>query len=131
MGRDRFVKTEWGDKKAPPLTKDFGYDDHGWKLATVDEKAVYDRLKAEGYTVHKNGWPDFMASRGDEVRLIEVKNAVDVRRESQLRVHAGLAKLGARVEEVVIENPNRFHTTNKRIWHKPRGLATEIRDRQR
>jgi hypothetical protein len=37
------------------------------------EQHVVDDLESQGYTVLKNGWPDFLAFKGTEVRLIEVK----------------------------------------------------------
>jgi hypothetical protein len=106
MSRDRFVKIEWGDKKTNSF-RSFGFCDHGQNLSTREEKQVYDDLKAEGWTVHKHGWPDFMATRGEEVRLIEVKSNADHRRQSQINVHTGLGKMGARVETLILENPNR------------------------
>ena len=37
------------------------------------ERAVVTDLESQGYTVLKNGWPDFLAFKGKSVRFIEVK----------------------------------------------------------
>lgn len=115
MGRDRFTHTEWGTRAGYKI---FGYCDHGFQLSCREEKEVYEELKAEGWTVHKHGWPDFMATRGEEIRLIEVKSGSDSIQTSQLIVGAGLAKLGAKVETFIRENPNR----QRRIHWKPKPL---------
>lgn len=117
MGRDKFTKIEWGDKKGrkTALNTSFGHCDHGRTLDTREEAEVYKELKAEGYTVHKHGWPDFMATRGDEVRLIEVKSTADMKQQSQINVHKGLEKLGVKVEMVVRVNLER----ELRIFRKP------------
>lgn len=108
LGRDKHVKTEWGEHMSKGAeNRDFGYCDHGWKLQTADEALVYANLKAEGWTVHKHGWPDFTAVKGDIVRLIEVKSSADTRRESQIAVHAALRKLGIEIEVLLVDNPNR------------------------
>jgi hypothetical protein len=123
MSRDRFVKTEWGEHtNKNSENRDFGFCDHGWKLQTCDEKEVYGQLKAEGYTVHKHGWPDFMATRGEETRLIEVKSSADSLRVNQIVVKDGLARLGAEVEIIVIENEHR----PRRIGWKPKPLKKRI-----
>jgi hypothetical protein len=128
MGRDRFVKIEWGDNRAGVQSRDFGFCDHGFRLQTVGEAQVYARLKAEGWTVVKHGWPDFMAMKGDQVRLIEVKACCDRRRETQMVVQAGLGRAGAPVETIIIENLNRSNAG--RIRHKPRSIVEEKRDRR-
>lgn len=43
------------------------------RTSNVAEVAVVSRLEAAGYTVYKNGWPDLLAVKDDEVRFIEVK----------------------------------------------------------
>jgi len=37
------------------------------------EKTLKDRLEQEGYTVYRNGWPDFIAQRKGKTIAIEVK----------------------------------------------------------
>ncbi len=121
LGRDRHVKTEWGDRLTRGSeNRDFGFDDHGWKLQTSEEADMYEDLKAEGWTVHKHGWPDFMATRGEEVRLIEVKSITDQKRQSQMAVHAGLQRLGLAVEVWLDDNPNR--TPRKYLTWKPKPI---------
>ena len=63
------------------------------------ESAVVRDLESQGYTVLKNGWPDFLAFRGTEVRLIEVKPH-NHRRLSprQQRMAEALALVGLTVE---------------------------------
>ena len=123
MGRDRFVKIEWGAARAS-YNSDFGYCDHGQRLASREEAEVYNELKAQGYTVTKHGWPDFMARRGDEVRLIEVKSEADHRHQTQKDVSAGLARLGAKVELIIKEaGPGRRVTVYGRPTPLPRQTA--------
>lgn len=63
------------------------------------ELAVLAQLEADGYSVLKRGWPDFLAVRGDEVRFIEVKpRAHSHLSPAQQRVAGVLAKLGIEVE---------------------------------
>jgi hypothetical protein len=64
------------------------------------EQAVADELRADGWKVLRNGWPDFLATRGDEVRLIEVKSPGDSLRVEQKRLHRALRTLGIEVELV-------------------------------
>ncbi len=47
------------------------------KVRTLNpaEIAVVQHLEAQGYTVVKKGWPDFLAWRDREVRFIEVKTS--------------------------------------------------------
>lgn len=40
---------------------------------TKAEKLEADALKADGWTLHRNGWPDFLAEKDGVFRLIEVK----------------------------------------------------------
>ena len=116
MGRDRFTKTEWGDwKNQGHRMPDFGFCDHGFRLQTREEAEIYKELKAQGHTVHKHGWPDFMATRGTEVRLIEVKSVNDTLKHSQVAVHEGLRRLGVHVDIISKDNPNR--RTNRRGRH--------------
>lgn len=100
MSRDRFVHTESGTR---PVNDPHGRDDNGFPL-TRTEKEVYDRLKDEGYTVRKHGWPDFIAEKiggpFDDVRLIEVKAPKDAYRMSQLHNHRSLKRLGIHVERI-------------------------------
>lgn len=114
LGRDKHVKTEWGEHTTRGAENhDFGYCDHGWKLQTGDEATVYAQLKADGWTVHKHGWPDFLAVKGNKVRVIEVKSNADKRRQSQIAVHEALRLLGIEVEVLLVDNPNRvsrYHT---------------------
>jgi hypothetical protein len=37
------------------------------------ERAACERLWDEGWKVYRRGWPDFVATRGGEIRFIEVK----------------------------------------------------------
>jgi hypothetical protein len=43
------------------------------RLKDKHEIMVFGQLRALGYTVLNNGWPSFLAIRGGEVRLIEVR----------------------------------------------------------
>ncbi len=71
----------------------------GIRTNNAAEVRVLGQLEDQGYRVLKRGWPDFIAIRGDEVRLIEVKPG----HQSQLgprqqEVADALAKLGVTVE---------------------------------
>jgi len=37
----------------------------------------FEKLKSEGWTVHRNGWPDFLAEKDGVFRFIEVKRVPD------------------------------------------------------
>lgn len=69
------------------------------------EIAVCDHLEAEGYTVLKNGWPDFLAYRDGEVRFIEVKPHSGRRLSPRQQTMASaLRPLGVTVEMMTPEN---------------------------
>jgi hypothetical protein len=96
MSRDRFVHVESGVKH---VKEPYGYDDNGFPLNKAEAEA-YVKLKAAGYTVRKHGWPDFIAEKDDDVRLIEVKRGHDPYRMSQLHNHRALKRLGIHVERL-------------------------------
>jgi len=43
------------------------------RTSNVYEREVIDRLRDEGFRVQKRGWPDLIAWRDGEIRLVEVK----------------------------------------------------------
>ena len=45
------------------------------RTSNRQEIRAIEKLVADGYVVYKRGWPDLLAVRGDEIRLIEVKQA--------------------------------------------------------
>lgn len=49
------------------------------RTSNKHEAVVAEALEADGWTVYRNGWPDFMAVRGDEVRFVEVKPSLTSR----------------------------------------------------
>lgn len=65
---------------------------------TTTEQEVFDELRADGWYVLRNGWPDFLAVRDGKVRFIEVKSAGNSLRAEQRRLHRELRKLGIEVE---------------------------------
>ncbi len=72
------------------------------------EQEVFDELAKDGYTVLRNGWPDFLAFRsdpilGDQVRFIEVKTNGGRVSAVQKRIHKALAAYGITVE--IIRKP--------------------------
>ncbi len=78
--------------------------DGGLRLGMNErEYAVATRLEREGYTVIKSGWPDFIATRGSEIRFVEVKPYDDVERlpTSQRRVADILKRASGISVEVV------------------------------
>lgn len=68
------------------------------------ELEIAKELEDSGYEVIKNGWPDFVAVRGDEVRFIEVKPKRNGRvprlSPRQQRMAAILKKVGITIELV-------------------------------
>jgi hypothetical protein len=59
------------------------------------EGACWDALTADGWTVTKRGWPDFLAFRGDEVMAVEVKRAAaHSLKDSQERAMSALSARG-------------------------------------
>lgn len=97
MGRDRFVAIEWGDVQGK-RNHEFGFCDSGFRLDSCSEQELYQQLKSQGYTVRKHGWPDFIARKGDEIRLIESKAATERLKQSQKDTFDALQKLGITVE---------------------------------
>ena len=62
------------------------------------EQVIAKRLKAEGWTVMKQGWPDFLCVRGDEIKAVEVKLKGDRLSASQIENHRILRIAGISVE---------------------------------
>lgn len=63
------------------------------------ERETIERLEKEGWTVYTRGWPDLLATRGDEVVGIEVKSAKwrgKVSRQQAL-IHAVLRRVGMEI----------------------------------
>lgn len=56
------------------------------------EKEVQDKLEQEGWTVYRNGWPDFLAEKDGAFRLLEVKATGNLSPE-QVRMFALLQRL--------------------------------------
>jgi len=59
----------------------------------IAEKAEYDKLCAEGWTVYRNGWPDFLAYKDGKFRFIEVKRWPDRLSNNQKIMCGALFKL--------------------------------------
>ena len=77
----------------------------GIRTSNDAEIAVCAALERDGWTVMKRGWPDFLAVRGDEVRLIEVKPSRSCHlKPAQRRVAHVLARFGLRVEMLTPED---------------------------
>lgn len=53
---------------------------------TLSESKVKAALESEGWYVLKGGWPDFLAVKGDKIRLIEVKDGVQTLSPLQLKM---------------------------------------------
>ena len=43
-------------------------------MPTENERGLKEHLESLGYTVYRNGWPDFLAVRGNDVLAIEHKS---------------------------------------------------------
>ena len=70
------------------------------RTSNPHEQRVIEELIELGYEVYKRGWPDLIAVRGDEVRLIEVKRPglKSGLKPHQYEVAQILAKVGLKVE---------------------------------
>lgn len=64
------------------------------------ERVVYNSLLQNGYDVLRGGWPDFLAVKGREIIMVEVKSKNDRLSGTQRIMHETLRKLGARVDVV-------------------------------
>jgi hypothetical protein len=64
----------------------------------ASEQIVFDELRAEGWRVYRNGWPDFLAERDGQLRFIEVKLKGEKLSAVQKRIHRALRLAGIRVE---------------------------------
>lgn len=58
------------------------------------EQAIHDKFRAEGFTVLRNGWPDFLCLSDTRVFCIEAKQGTDFVKPSQIKMHTALMKLG-------------------------------------
>jgi len=65
------------------------------------EKEFKKGLEKDGWEVGRSGWPDFIAYRNGEVRLIELKSACDKVRPNQTKMHKLLAKCFSLKVEIV------------------------------
>ena len=71
----------------------------GCELGLNDrERRVYARLREEGKTVLRAGWPDLLVVDGDDVYAVEVKSPADKLNARQVETHKALEKAGLRVE---------------------------------
>lgn len=65
------------------------------------EVPLIQKLLSEGWTIYRNGWPDIVAIRGKEARLIEFKSANGELSKNQKQTHKILEKhFGVSVETV-------------------------------
>lgn len=64
----------------------------------VHEGGVRQALLAEGYTVLKGGWPDFICIKGNRIRFVEAKMPKQKVSPHQKRVHDLLRRYGIKVE---------------------------------
>lgn len=97
------------------------------------EQEVKDKLEQEGWTVYRNGWPDFAALKNGVLRLIEVKATGELS-EEQIQMFALLKKLlGVEVEVLkpLVYRPQRSSLQQLRQKRKQRRLAFEARKKAR
>jgi len=77
------------------------YELEGLELGlNAAERMVYVRLREEGKTVLRAGWPDLLVVDGDEIYGIEVKRQTHRVSERQQEMHAVLGRAGLRVDVV-------------------------------
>jgi Holliday junction resolvase len=73
----------------------------GVRTSNDAEREIVAALEADDWEVLKRGWPDFVATRGSEVRFIEVKPSPDrTFSPNQRRVAEILSRFGIQVELV-------------------------------
>lgn len=62
------------------------------------EQSVRHELEKDGWTVHRGGYPDFLCTKENELKFVEVKGFGDVLRSKQLLVINTLRKFGLKVD---------------------------------
>lgn len=63
------------------------------------EETLKKKLEKKGYTVYRNGWPDFIVQREDEIIAIEVKShQTEKLEENQLSIMELLSSLGIKCQ---------------------------------
>jgi len=67
---------------------------------TNSEKDVRDALNRAGYTVLRNGWPDFLVCGPDGIFAVEVKTGKDKLSREQEAIHKALEQAGVRTVTV-------------------------------
>lgn len=70
----------------------------------ANEQAFVERLESDGWTVLRNGWPDFLCVKGKHVKAIELKYNTDTVRPNQTENHQALRLAGLTVEVKRITN---------------------------
>ena len=67
-----------------------------------NERKIYEKYEEQGYDVIHTGVPDLILLKDGEIQFVEIKNAADPLRKSQMRSIAILRKHGikARVERI-------------------------------
>ncbi len=71
------------------------------------EKLEAAALRADGWTIHRNGWPDFMAEKDGKFRFIEVKQKPDRLSANQKKMCKALFRLtGIKLEVRYYVNRN-------------------------
>lgn len=98
---------------------------------TPAEQIVYDKLKAQGYKVLHNGWPDFLAHKDGKVIAVEVKYERDSLKASQAECHrlldlAGLPVSTVYVTEEMLEQDTQRKEANFLLERLPASAPEEI-----
>lgn len=70
---------------------------HSAPLVSAAEQAFRERAVSLGWEAHRSGWPDFFLTRGDDLKLVEVKGSKDRLRPAQLALFAAFEAHGITV----------------------------------
>lgn len=95
------------------------------------EKKVADKLRREGFTVMRNGWPDFTAFKRDskgkitDLFFVEVKGCGDKLRQEQTDLHAVLRSIGLPVFVDIEENQRTYWNRKQREYRLKKGSVRQ------
>jgi hypothetical protein len=74
----------------------------GYRKGIRVEDKVWQYLTDNGWTIIRNGWPDFAAIKGSQLKFVEVKSDLSFLSEAQLQMHRLLKERGFKVEVIKV-----------------------------
>lgn len=77
-------------------------------MTRKNEEAALEKFKIDGWSVFRNGWPDYLLLRTNsdgklEFMGLEIKHGNDLCSGPQLAMHAALLSAGIRIEVVKVK----------------------------